>query len=712
MDRRRPSITLILFVVLALLYIAPVWSVHYLPTGDGPSHIYNAWILHGLLTGSAPPNIAHAYQIDWKPHPNWTGHLLMAAALTAVPPLAAEKLLVTFILLLLLAGAWFLNTSIDPRNGVYAFLAFPFLYAQTLVAGYYNYTLGVALFLFILGVWWRHRHRATPFSAGILAMLLILAYFSHPMSALLGCGAIVLLSLLLRRFGHLIALLPAGLLLVTFSRTGGSNVGEPLVTSINWGAAYILAGFDAIYAFGEDQRPIALAVAFGLLTLILVTHLLHFRDRHRDANAIAVLLLAMTAMMFWIPAAAGTRDLFTGRSQLFILLTLPAWFTPALTRRWRAALLAALSLLAVANAVVMWKRVHALSDDLERLVRAFDPIEPGTTLLPLPYDRPHSDSYVDVFVHAVSYVALEKHLVDLANYEPHTRYFPVAYRGPALGSHDIDTNPGSIDLAQPLARADFVAAYRIHRDAPNYRTLHALYALVKDDEIVSIHRRRAPWSEPHDLLLLPLLGTRTDLGAPGGARWRIDQQIRNRGPRAVNVMFRDCVSDLPCEFQLPPGHSLPVASAERRFAFLLVPRGSTLDVTTVALRSDVVQPETSVPIPAAPERVFSQGGARLANLDTRQKKAGLRLYVFGEAPRHAVTLRIRASGGNVAAERTFEVDNFGMFENAELRSEVGGAPLPERMDISIDVVAETKVWAFVTTTDAAGRAQVYLSKAP
>jgi hypothetical protein len=714
MPRRRLPTTLLLFVVLALLHIAPIWSVRYLPTGDGPSHIYNAWILHGLLTGTAPPHIASAYQVDWKPHPNWTGHLLMAAAIAVVPPLVAEKLLVTFILVLLLAGAWFLNTSIDPRNSVYAFLAFPFLYTQTLVAGYYNYTLGVALFLFILGYWWRHRERPSPVSVSILAVLLVLAYFSHPMSALLGCGSIVLLSLLLGRVGQLVALVPVSVLLVLFGRTEGSNVGAPLKTSIDWGAARILVDFDTIYAFGEDQRPIALAVAFACVTLILVTHLLHMRDRHRDANAIAAVVLALMAMMFWIPTAAGTRDLFTGRSQLFILLTLPAWFTPSLTRRWRAALLAALSLLAVANATVVWNRVHQLSVDLERLVRAFDPIEPDTTLLPLPYERPHSESYVDVFVHAISYVALEKRLVDLANYEPHTQYFPIAYRGPAIGSHDIDTNPGSIDLTQPAARADYVATYQLTRDAPNYQSLNFLYAVVKDDGVLRIHHRRAPITGPYDFVLLPLLGTRTDLGAPAGARWRIDQQIRNRGTRPVRVLFRECLNDLPCELRVEAGQSIPVASTERRFTFVRVPRGSTelLEVTTVARRTDVNRPETSVPVPAAPEGAFSRGGARLANVDTRQKKVGVRVYVFGEAPRHEVTLRLRAAGGGVVSERTFEVENFGMFDNAELRSELAGAPLPPLTDIEIGVAPDVRVWAFVTTTDADGRAQVQVSEAP
>lgn len=185
--------TLPLFIVLAILHVAPVWSVRYLPLGDGPTHVYNAWVLHGLIAGDAPPRIAEAYRVDWRPHPNWTGHVLMALAMAVVPPLIAEKLLVTLIIALMLAGAWLLATAVDPRNDVYAFLAFPFTWAQTLVAGYYNFSLSVALYLIILAIWWRRG------SVLLLAALLIVCNFTHPMAAGLACGSIVLLSLLTRR---------------------------------------------------------------------------------------------------------------------------------------------------------------------------------------------------------------------------------------------------------------------------------------------------------------------------------------------------------------------------------------------------------------------------------------------------------------------------------------------------------------------------------
>ncbi|HEX3068544.1 MAG TPA: hypothetical protein VHX14_08200 [Thermoanaerobaculia bacterium] len=41
----------VLFVVIALLHLLPVWRVEYLPAVDGASHVYNANVLRELAAG-------------------------------------------------------------------------------------------------------------------------------------------------------------------------------------------------------------------------------------------------------------------------------------------------------------------------------------------------------------------------------------------------------------------------------------------------------------------------------------------------------------------------------------------------------------------------------------------------------------------------------------------------------------------------------------
>jgi hypothetical protein len=703
--------TLPLFLALAVLHLAPIWSVRYLPTGDGPAHVYNAWVLHELLSGHPPANLAHAYRVDWKPHPNWSGHALMALAMTILPPLAAEKLLVTLIVALTLAGTWFLATSVDPRNDVYAFLAFPFTWTQTLVAGYYNFSLSIGLYLIILGIWWRRRERTSIGSIALLAILLVLCNFTHPMAAGLACGSIVLLSLLTRRFGHLPALVPVIPLLAMFGSTSESNTGAPPDLHISWDAARILAKVETLYSFDDRHQPIAVALALVYAALIVST--LVTESRQRDANAIAVLALALIGMMFWIPAAQGTRELFTGRMQPFVFLILPAWFTPRLTGRWRAALVTLLSILAIANAAITFERVRHFGHELETIVRTFRSMEPGTTVLPLLFERPYSASYVNVFAHFSGYVALDRRMVDLSNYEPSTHYFPIADRVPVIGSHEVDTNPGGIDLGHPAARADYVITWQLPDDAPNRGSLRSYYRLVRESGGLNIYRRQAPLPGPRELLLLPLLGTRDVLGAPNGARWRIDQTLHNRGSGPVRVVFRPCPTDLWCDRELAAGEVLPVAAAGQRFAYLDVPAAAAglLAISTVVRRADVERPETSIAIPAVRERSFTRGGTHIDGIDTPGQKIGLRIYVLGQGLRHAVTLRLRSmADARIVAEHRFEIENFGMWENAELRGEIGGAPLPPALRIEIDVPPDARVWAFATATDEGGRTRVFVAR--
>ena len=62
-----------LFLLLALLYLVPLWSVRYLPTLDGPCHVYTAWAMHAYGDQAAHPLLARYFFINWKPVPELAG---------------------------------------------------------------------------------------------------------------------------------------------------------------------------------------------------------------------------------------------------------------------------------------------------------------------------------------------------------------------------------------------------------------------------------------------------------------------------------------------------------------------------------------------------------------------------------------------------------------------------------------------------------------
>src|SRR5260370_12005925 len=93
-----------LYMLLAVIAVVPIWSAHYFPTVDGPSHLYNSWLLQQLLNGNHL--VTQWYAIDWRPNPNWTGHIVLALLVSILPPPIAEKILVTGLVLLFAAPMW------------------------------------------------------------------------------------------------------------------------------------------------------------------------------------------------------------------------------------------------------------------------------------------------------------------------------------------------------------------------------------------------------------------------------------------------------------------------------------------------------------------------------------------------------------------------------------------------------------------------------
>src|SRR5258708_25803532 len=83
-----------LYLALAIVSLAPIWSAHYLPTADGPSHVYNSWVLRELVLGHRGV-VAERDALYWRPHPNWRGHVVLALLIPVFPPLIAKKMLAT-----------------------------------------------------------------------------------------------------------------------------------------------------------------------------------------------------------------------------------------------------------------------------------------------------------------------------------------------------------------------------------------------------------------------------------------------------------------------------------------------------------------------------------------------------------------------------------------------------------------------------------------
>jgi hypothetical protein len=472
-----------LFFALALLYVIPFWIVHYLPTVDGPCHVYNAWILRHY---GDVPLFRQYFEVNAAPYPNWAGHGVMALLMLAVPPLVAEKLLASGYALALLAGVWYLAGAARPDGSRWlALLAFPFVFNFLFQFGFYNFSLSLALFPFVLGFWWRHRERPGDLRYAVgINLLLWLCYFSHILSFGLALLAIAVLWLATlrrdswrRHLSHVAVLAPQVLLPVWyFTREGGSTLASP------WPFRRLLRYFveiGSLPAFGPPQELLSQLLALTILVLLVLTLLREGAWRPwREERAFLLLAAVLTLLYFVSPEGMSGGTMLKNRLCLYPYLVLIPWLAPgfgARSRRLGAAALAAAALLNLGY-VIHWYRV--LSGDMEAYLAGLDPVEPDTRVLPLLFARQAHGARVDVLGHAMSYKALERGLIDWDNYEAASTHFPTRFREPWPPIVEIEARPGTLRVKEWRHRADYVYTWRMPPRHPFAERLKRLYEPV------------------------------------------------------------------------------------------------------------------------------------------------------------------------------------------------------------------------------------------
>lgn len=371
-----------------------------------------------------------------------------------------------------------------------------------------------------------------------LALLLLWAYFCHPVSLVLALVAIFTLAgwrmLLEMRgktgpfvvgdelrtwiVGPFFAALPALLLLSFFL---DRHLGRPVQDLPFVVKAWHLASLNSLVSL--DRRSlfvsVSLAALFGLAAVGLLA-------RRRGAALKDGLLLAAavsTVLFFVVPDGVGGGGRVKERLGLYPFFLLILWFAasgiPPAGRRWLMGGGAAASLVFLA---LFWPRYAALDDQLDEYMTAADRIEPGSTLLTLCYaPRGRGADGRDLayrfkpFLHAQGRIAAERGVVDLALYEASEDYFPIYFR-PSLDPYRKIGIAGGLELEPPRAefltypertggRVDYVLLWGLgeeQRAEPAVRSvlrqLAAGYEPVytSPHELVRLYRRREASASP------------------------------------------------------------------------------------------------------------------------------------------------------------------------------------------------------------------------
>ena len=495
----------VLYVAVAAVLLLPIWSARFMPTGDGPCHVYNAWVLLHL-DDPAYPRFGETFTVRVGPMPNWLIQVLLVGLLHVASPLVAEKLLLSLYVATFAAAAWYFAGAVERGRAAAAFLLLPLAWHQLVYWGFYNFAFGVPILLAALGYWWRHRAAPTPRFALALSLLLLLGWFAHVVTTVLALAGIAILWLASakrvparRHVLHLAILAPQAILPLWFLI--GRHGIEPVTGTIPLDSRLgFLARLGAAFPHQSPLAGQALALLFAAL---LVATLVRLRRHGEGAQPVplpvaerhAFLLLALAyAVVFLIaPDAMAGGSILLLRLSLFPFLALVPWLAPPRPRVVFAGVAVALAATATWQAVRLAEVHRELDPQLAAFGDGLAAAAPHSRVLPIVYGREEGLAG-RVFGHAAGWAAIDRGLVDWSDYQAASELFPIGFRD-IPGRPDnfaVEAHPERYAVRRHLAVVDYVYTWRMPVDAPLRRRLERFYDAVATSGEGVLYRRHLP----------------------------------------------------------------------------------------------------------------------------------------------------------------------------------------------------------------------------
>jgi hypothetical protein len=438
--KRYFHIELYLFLAFSIVSILPFILVKYVPSLDGPQHLYTARLIAELLQGDEL--ITRFFMLNPVIVGNLGSQYILAFLLFAFPAWLAEKIFVSFFIIgLALSFRYFIRSMAKPGTLLYL-LIFPFAFTSLFMLGYYNFSLAFIPFFLCLGYTIRHEKRPGIKEILMMVTLILLIYLTHAIVFMFFILIIILqmifdlaYPLVWRADGlkgwasvwkkYLVILgssAPAIFLWSVYyfsldhiSLDSASVSIQPVVESLN--GLYrlnILTGFH----HGEEAGPnsfmfwgIAALIALAVIPFPRYVQGFTRKDHDSENNPVRLKWAFITIVLFsaaiLVPNQLGTGNM-SARVGVMFFLGLITWIS--LQKFSRIIIITALVLLFGTftwHRMVIFKYYKNLNREIAVLEQAGEFIEPQSVLYPVNC----SDNWLQTHFHC--YLGVDKPIVDL-----------------------------------------------------------------------------------------------------------------------------------------------------------------------------------------------------------------------------------------------------------------------------------------------------------
>lgn len=422
--------------------------------------------------------------------------------LAAFAPLIAEKIFISLYVVAFAAAAWYFTKAAAGKPSALGLLFFVVATSYPFQMGFFNFMLGLPVFLLTTAFFWLRRDNAGGGFWVVLNLLVAACYFTHLIAAAAALVSIWVMSFWLARAGHeyrrllraFLYMAPSYILplyYVVATPKGGAYYRHPF----SWLSREFFFA-NVFVSFGPAQRPVAWAAALLILLLLaaaVVGRLRAGEPRLRPSDSFAALAAVFVVVYFAAPGATPQGSYFSERMTLFPFLFITPWLAANVPRALtRPAAWAAVAL-ALGNLVPLGRYYAREDAKLRDFTSGYGAVARGATLLPLIKDPIARGRRVESLRHAVGYYVLAGagcNLVDICTAGTH---FPVKYvpgvASPPLVGMFAGLRIYELGAARPAP--DYVIAYDINPFLPEVQPVFERYRPVHFKGKLIIYERAA-----------------------------------------------------------------------------------------------------------------------------------------------------------------------------------------------------------------------------
>lgn len=505
-----------LFFIITLLQL---YLSKYIPSLDGPQHLYNANVLDNLLKGNELTK--SFFEINPIIVGYWTSHFILSFFTFFLPSWLAEKLFLTvYVVFMVLSFRYFVK-SIKPEKGNFiSYLIFPFVFHSFILMGYYAFSMAGIFFFLAFGYYIRIKGSFKIKQMMVFSLILVGLFLTHGLvymffglsfvlyyigTSIAGCiskkGEQDLKSWFLQSIKLVITSLPSLLLWVLYMRRVLYLDNTVTVVSHSTKELILmLMRIRQLVGFHHEMESVGYIPLFVLIVILSLYLLYRFSGQLKEKpykissffNQQHIWIWIASAFLFlylFAPERISTGSL-TNRFGVYFFLLAISWLSVQhFSKSFHIFTLIVVLFSITYSRTVQHKFYHNLNKDIADLTELTEYMEPNSVV----YYRLSSNNWTHI--HFQLYANLDKALVSLKNPQCAGQFpviwnyadMPLCYAGDKLvtptGAHTVGPDHKSVDI-------DYITIFYLDQFWNDSTELSWQKILSEDYEEIHVSKRK------------------------------------------------------------------------------------------------------------------------------------------------------------------------------------------------------------------------------